>query len=432
MNGQSVGVWRIPARGATELLYDEQWIASPEGRVLSLSLPFRFDGKPHVGDKVDAYFDNLLPDSEPIRKRIATRFGTGTKPFDLLAAIGRDCVGAVQLMPENETPADVNVVQGDPLDEEGVARMLRDAVAPATFVRGDEDDLFRISLAGAQEKTALLQHQGQWMLPHGSTPTTHIFKLPLGLVGNRKADMTSSVENEWLCSRVLAAYGLSVAHCDIARFADQKALVVTRFDRTLRRDGKGWLRLPQEDFCQVYGVPSHLKYEADGGPGLEKISQILYGADKAQKDLQTVFTAQLLFWLLAATDGHAKNFSIRLLPGSHYRLTPLYDVLSTWPIIGDGANQISWHKAKLAMAVWGNHRHYALSTITRRHFNAMAPVCLQEQSAEPIIARVIECTPQVFEMVRGEVPADFPTQILESVLGGLENSVRRLQSMPLD
>src|SRR5216684_43270 len=88
MNGLFVGVWRIPARGPMELLYDEQWSNSPEGRPLSLSLPFRFDGKPHVGEVVRAYFDNLLPDSEPIRNRLATRVGTETDPFALLAAIG--------------------------------------------------------------------------------------------------------------------------------------------------------------------------------------------------------------------------------------------------------------------------------------------------------------------------------------------------------
>ena len=52
---------------------------------------------------------------------------------------------------------------------------------------GGELEDFRISIAGAQEKTAFLRHQGKWCRPIGSTPTTHIFKLPLGLVGNRQA-----------------------------------------------------------------------------------------------------------------------------------------------------------------------------------------------------------------------------------------------------
>ena len=59
---------------------------------------------------------------------------------------------------------------------------------------GIDTDNLRISLAGAQEKTALLWHNGGWMRPHGSTPTTHILKLPLGLVGHRRADLRASVE----------------------------------------------------------------------------------------------------------------------------------------------------------------------------------------------------------------------------------------------
>ena len=50
------------------------------------------------------------------------------------------------------------------------------------LVIGTGDHEFRISLAGAQEKTALLMHDGQWQRPIGATPTTHIFKLPVGRI----------------------------------------------------------------------------------------------------------------------------------------------------------------------------------------------------------------------------------------------------------
>lgn len=88
-----------------ELRYAPEWIASDFGRPLSLSLPFGAPGVPLTGDVVDSYFDNLLPNSDQIRKRIAARFKTGsTDVFDLLQAIGRDCVGAVQLLGEDEQP----------------------------------------------------------------------------------------------------------------------------------------------------------------------------------------------------------------------------------------------------------------------------------------------------------------------------------------
>lgn len=136
----------------------------------------------------------------------------------------------------------------------------------------DADD-FRISIAGAQEKTALAWIDGRWCLPHGSTPTTHILKLPMGLVGNMKLDLSHSIENEWLCSCILAAYGLTVAECEPLQFEDVKVLAVKRFDRAWLDGPSGpWLaRLPQEDFCQATGTPAALKYESDGGPGIERI-----------------------------------------------------------------------------------------------------------------------------------------------------------------
>ena len=141
-------------------------------------------------------------------------------------------------------------------------------------------------------------------------------------------DMRESLENEWLCSRLLAAYGVPVADCEVRQFGSTKALVVERFDRKLHSSGRYWLRLPQEDFCQATGTPSTTKYEADGGPGILEIARILQGSDSRDDDLATLMRAQLLFWMLAAIDGHAKNFSIRILPQNHFRLTPLYDVMS--------------------------------------------------------------------------------------------------------
>ena len=154
------------------------------------------------------------------------------------------------------------------MSEEDVERHLMQITRSGPPGRGDDSEDLRISLAGAQEKTALLWHNGGWMRPHGSTPTTHILKLPLGLVGHRKADLTASVENEWLCMNLLAEFGLPVAQTAILNFGTQKVLGVERFDRRMHPSGKWIMRLPQEDFCQALGVPPHLKYESDGGPGL--------------------------------------------------------------------------------------------------------------------------------------------------------------------
>ncbi|KUY72200.1 type II toxin-antitoxin system HipA family toxin [Burkholderia cepacia] len=428
-NGQRVGTWRIPARGDMELLYDADWKQSAVGRPLSLSLPFGVGEAPLRGERVNHFFDNLLPDSDAIRRRLAARFGTATtEPFDLLAALGRDCIGAVQLLGEDDAPTGLNRIDGTPLSDDDVARVLDQASGVATA--GGDDDDFRLSLAGAQEKTALLFHDGRWMRPHGATPTTHILKLPLGLVGNKRADLTASVENEWLCLAILRAYGLSVAQAEIVRFGAHKVLSVARFDRALHRDSGWLLRLPQEDFCQALGVPPHLKYESHGGPGVPDLAGLLRRSETSREDLDTLFAALIVFWMLAAPDGHAKNFSLRLLAGGRFRLTPLYDVMSIWPVEGDGANQWSWHKAKLAMAVHGKRKHYAMRDITRRHFSAMAEHCLLGDIATPIVERLVAMTPHVIESVAAALPPGFPARVAERILGGLRFAAQRLDAMP--
>lgn len=431
VNGLLAGEWRIPARGETAFQYDSDWVESEEGRPLSLSLPFSLDRGAIKGRPVECYFDNLLPDTDPIRKRVQDRFHTESRnPFDLLAAIGRDCVGAVQLLPSGEQPNDVQTIDAAPLSEAEVEQALIQTVMPASVAARPADGEFRISIAGAQEKTAFLKHEGKWCRPLGATPTTHIFKLPLGLVGGMQANMRTSVENEWLCAQILRAYGLPVASCEIGQFGSQKVLMVERFDRQLHSSGKYWLRLVQEDFCQATAIPSSMKYESDGGPGLLDIARILRGSVSRDADLECMLKAQILFWMLAATDGHAKNFSIRIHSQGRFQMTPLYDVLSIWPIMGEGPDKISWHNAKLAMSVRGKNKHYLLKDIQRRHFNTMAAQSGVGETAEPLIEDILAKTPAVITSVQRDLPQGFPQHVLDAILQGLAKSAKQLESMP--
>ena len=425
-NGERVGTWTIPPRGEMQFLYDKSWRESAVGRPLSLSLPYTGD-QPLRGDVVRDFFDNLLPDSEPIRKRLASHYKLASiEAFDLLQEIGRDCVGAVQLLKEDEAPTDVQRIEGGPMSEEDVERHLIQLTRSGPLGSGEDADDLRISLAGAQEKTALLWHNGGWMRPHGSTPTTHILKLPLGLVGHRKADLTASVENEWLCMNLLAEFGLPVAKTAILNFGTQKVLGVERFDRKMHSSGKWIMRLPQEDFCQALGVPPHLKYESDGGPGLSQLAAVLRGSERAEADLTTLLTSQLLFWLMAAPDGHAKNFSIHLLPAGRYALAPLYDVMSIWPIEGGGANQYSLHNAKLAMALLGKNKHYRFADVQRRHFNSTAAKCFLRADAEEVIEGVLARTSGAIETVAARLPSGFPDRVAETIFAGIKRSAQQL------
>ncbi len=144
--------------------------------------------------------------------------------------------------------------------------------------------------------------------------------------------------------------GMDVAEVEIVDFEDVRSLVVTRFDRRWPKDGR-LIRLLQEDFCQALTVPPSQKYQMDGGPGITEGIGLLTGSDDPEADQLAFCRAQVLFWLLGATDGHAKNFSIALRPGG-FRMTPLHDVLSAQKAVDDG--QIRQNRMRLAMAVDGH------------------------------------------------------------------------------
>jgi len=427
MNGIPVGYWETTRQGE-RLEYSDEWLADEQSRPLSLSLPFLPGNAPYIGLVVTNYFDNLLPDNDAIRRRLAQRhLAGGTDAFQLLEKLGRDCVGAIQLIPADEVPLDVYEINGEVLNVEGVAQRLRNVTSTHALGQDDHDEDLRLSIAGAQEKTALLRHQGHWLLPHGSTPTTHIFKLPMGLVGHMQADMRTSVENEWLCSKILAAYEIPIARCEIAQFEEQKALVVERFDRTPSSDGSWIIRLPQEDMCQATGTSPLHKYQSDGGPGIARIMELLLGSNDAERDRNHFFKTQIIFWVLAATDGHGKNFSIAHLPGGSYRATPIYDVLSAHPVIGKGKNKISPHKAKLAMAVRGSTHHYLIEMVQRRHWIAQAQqVGLGAAAAEQLIDEVVASTESVIDEVGRLLPDDFPMDVAEAIFSGMSSQSAKL------
>jgi serine/threonine-protein kinase HipA len=427
MNAERVGSWTLGANNTHTFAYTDSWLSAPAARPISLSMPLRAVEVPYRDHVVESFFDNLLPDSREIRRRIQTHFhAASTRAFDLLAEIGRDCVGALQLLPLDQVPTGLDRIEGLPLDDVAIAQLLRTQPNSA-FTGGHDYDEFRISLAGAQEKTALLRHQGGWQRPLGTTPTTHIFKLPLGRVGNMQADFSSSVENEWLCAQIVDAYGLAVAQCEMASFEDQRVLIVERFDRRLARAGTHWLRLPQEDCCQALGVAPAMKYEADGGPGMKAILDLLLGSQDATADRLAFFKAQLVFWLLCATDGHGKNFSVSIQPEGRYRLTPLYDVLSAYPILGQGANQMAPARARMAMAVSGKNRHYEWNRILARHWLQTAHACgIDAGEARRTIDELVSQTPAVIARTSNALPAIFPAAVADAIFDGLRVASAKL------
>lgn len=425
MNGEFVGQWSFSHKSGHSFIYDRSWLNNSKARSISLSMPLSNGVTPFTGPVVEFYFDNLLPDTPRIRKRIASKFGAdSTNAFQLLEKIGRDCVGALQFLPKDSPAPDVRRLDAEPLTETEIERILDDAVSGRNFGISEEDEL-RISIAGAQEKTALLWHDSKWCRPHGTTPTTHIMKLPLGEVGGMRADFSTSVENEWLCLKLLRAYGLDVPNCEVQRFGPHKVLVVERFDRRLTEGW--WVRLPQEDFCQVEGVPQEKKYESKGGPGISQILNKLRGSENAELDRRNFLTAQLIFWMLAAPDGHAKNFSIFIGRQDRFRLTPFYDVMSAWPVIGRGPREFQLQKVKLSMALHTSNTHYKIVEIQRRHWNQVAQANAVGSDFEEVIHRIIEATPTAIDSVARDLDPHFPDEVSGRIFDGLNKQMERLR-----
>lgn len=240
--------------------------------------------------------------------------------------------------------------------------------------------------------------------------------------------MTTSVENEWLCSRIVASFGLPVARTEIGTFEERKALVVERFDRRLAPEGTCWLRLPQEDFCQALKAPASLKYESDGGPGIRPIMDLLLGSRAAGHDRLLFLRTQVVFWLLCALDGHAKNFSVAIEPEGRFALTPLYDVLSAWPIIGRGQGKLARANARMAMAAISKNGHYHWDGIQPCHWLSTAHSCgVDSGEMTAILQDLVEKTPRVIADIEAALPAGFPEAVGGPILRGMAFAAKRLE-----
>lgn len=415
LNTVFVGNLIKSSRGEISFQYDEDWIDN--GFEISRSLPLKEER--YRGEIVSRYFDNLLPDNEEIKKIAATKFGAQSiRPFDLLSVIGRDCVGALSFLPEGTKPPTDFEMNYSPISDQEIEKRLNSL--SSTNPLGMNEDDFRISIAGAQEKTALLKIDGKWYEPHGLTPTTHILKTSIGALGV-DVNFDDSVDNEWASLFIMRKMGLPVCNAEIAKFGSQRVLVIERFDRkwTSYQGNKILLRIPQEDMCQALSVSPYLKYQAQGGPGIGDISKFLM-ASKNSEDRINFFKAIIVFDLLYATDGHGKNFSI-FLEKDGFRLTPFYDVMSGYFLHRREKKPLE--KLKLAMKV-GDSGHYAFKRILKRHYGETAHKC---SINEKIFEIIISDLKQKYESLRIQDKELDPLMNKETLNIILEGMAKRAQ-----
>jgi len=410
LNGRVVGLLDRAPNGAISFTYEKEWLADSRRAIpVSLSLPLREER--YTGADVSAFFDNLLPDNDQIRRKVAAKVGAqGTDAFSLLNQIGRDCVGALQFVPEGDEITPPTRPEYLQLSDADVAEIIRNLATAPLGVRPSGERELRISIAGAQEKTALFWNDG-WCLPKGTTPTTHILKPGLGKLPNG-LDMTQSVENEHFCLTLCRELGLEVAQSQIVDVDGIRILAVERFDRLRASDGR-LLRIPQEDFCQALAVPPTRKYNNDGGPGIRECLGLLAGSDYAEEDRLAFLKAQIVFWLIGATDGHAKNFSLFLTPGGRYRMAPLYDIMSLQP--NYAAKQLRRKEFRLSMAV-GDNRHYAMESILSYHFLEDAKAAgMAQDRVRSLFGSLGETIEGALERTVAIMPDDFPQLLAERI-----------------
>jgi serine/threonine-protein kinase HipA len=156
---------------------------------------------------------------------------------------------------------------------------------------------------------------------------------------------------------------------------------------------------------------------------------VLKGSDDPEADQRLVLKAQAMFWLLGATDGHAKNFSLHLLPGGRFRLAPLYDIMSTQPYVA--AKQLRESEFRLAMTV-GKNRHYQVEEVFPRHFvQSAAAAGIGDAMVTAVMHDLAGTLPQAFQEVASALPAGFPAQIVESIAVGMNRRLRRIEAVSI-
>ncbi|MGH3291399.1 MAG: HipA domain-containing protein [Trebonia sp.] len=265
------------------------------------------------------FFENLLPEG-PALARMADLAGVRpTDTYGILRAFGRDCAGAIMLLPEGERPGESDG-SGYERMTLGQLRRLIGALDVAPLGLAPERG-FRPSLAGFQRKALVGRAaDGTWQLPFGDAPSTWILK-PDG-----RHPMAA---NEATCLRLAAECGFDVPESELFDVGGLPVYAIRRYDRQDSPDGALPVRVHQEDGCQATATPPGLKYEEQGGPALRDLAALLRDFGDP-RDVIALLRRTTFNMAVGNADAHAKNFSLLHDTDSPtIRLAPLYDVLST-------------------------------------------------------------------------------------------------------
>jgi serine/threonine-protein kinase HipA len=380
-----------------------------EGAVaLSAQLPIQ--AKEHPASRVRPYLFGLLPENDDARTAWADQLGVDPNDaFGILATMGWDCPGAVQFCREEDLD---ELVQrsGDHeiVSDVQIARRIRALAAGEPSWTMPEEHW---SLGGQQEKFALARLDGRWCVAHGSAATTHIVK-----PGIRTLHHQALVEH--LTMAAATTVGMAVATTTFARFEEQWAIVIERFDRSIV-DGRV-TRIHQEDFAQACGRMPLQKYESRGGPQLRDMIRIVARESTDPLADRLALADFLIVNLVAgAPDGHAKNISVRRAP-EFTDVAPLYDLATGLAYDSRRVDR------SVALSIGGERD---VSRIRRRQWEKAAALLGLEPDL--VIGRVADVTarlPSAFEAEVHRLGDDVPgvQQVAERTLPALQDHAQKV------
>lgn len=397
LNNEFVGVLSKDNNGGVCFQYDES-----AKHQLSLSLPIRKELYPNADCK--GFFNGLLPESEQVRIYIGKKYGINPKnDFSLLQAIGYDCAGAVAFFEDKpKNLKEYYTIKGRVLSDDELEEYINELPKKPLALGSDK----RLSLAGAQDKTAVILKNKKVAIPDDNVPSTHILKP--AIVG-----LNETIENEYICLKVAEKLGIKIPNVRMGKANNTGYFLIERYDREIK-NGK-IKRIHQEDFCQASNIPSAYKYQSEGGVDFKRCVEILKKTTRPAVSIKQFVELMIFNYLIGNNDAHGKNFSILHYDNGEIVFAPAYDVLCTsvYPELS----------SKMAMKIGG---YYESEKIYPRHFERMAKdIGISYTQVKKIIKNQCETLPDIVEEVSNSFDNNIGKDIFKIVA---KNCTRNLEN----
>lgn len=319
--------------------YSEEYLLSPNESPISCSLPLQKES--FSLEKFRPYFEGLLAEGTT-RQALAAKLQLPEEDWlGMLSVCGKECIGDILIYPAEEQIAQYH--DFNEIEINNLRSIFLDLANTA-----EENTALRLSLAGAQNKTALAHSPSTpinegWFQPVGLAATTHILKA---------SQIRDIPEVEFLCMKAAEACTINVANAFLLDIGNS-VLAVERFDRRVTKTNKNFevIRLHQEDLAQAFGITPGSKYAEIKDGSIAFIASFLKAFSKQPARDIAQFAKILCFaYLIGDCDAHLKNYSVmyheenlnndksaqendirtersKILPS--LTLSPAYDLVST-------------------------------------------------------------------------------------------------------